>query len=235
VMVPPDYTGGTYGDDKFYIYPLCRASSYEDVVVQNNHCFKVTNCSDENLPNEKREKAISWENKTDDCFQYVCDNESGYLYYDKCVSNGKNGICMDGKCVESEDIPNDEWKIQIDFVNVNLTAYNSTEVLKVSSNESGVGMNEMKLVTETDDGGNVLRIIVLVNDGDKAQIVRRTLHKYLNESDCNISFLCQDNVAGIATVPVANTLVHDLMDESQSVHSFFTFFFVILLTMFFLL
>jgi len=226
-MVPLDYYS-----DLFLIFPVCKASSYENLIVQNNHCFRVTNCSDDNLPNEKREKAILWENKTDGCFEYVCDNESGYLFHDRCVNNGKNGICMDGKCVESEEIPDDEWKIEIEFMNVNLSTYNSIELLKVSSNESGVGMDEMKLVTETDDNGNVLRIFVLVNEAQKAETIKTSLNKYLNETDCNTSFMCQDNIAGIATIPGVKGL--DFLDETQSVHNIIPFFFVIYLLLFFL-
>jgi len=61
--------------------------------------------------------AIEWEDQSNDCVEYQCDNESGRKIVGNCLSkDGVSYVCVDGnKCVKSSKANEDGSNVTIDM------------------------------------------------------------------------------------------------------------------------
>ena len=83
------------------ITPNLKTDSCEEII--HNHCYEVIVDKSNEAHIQQRANASEWENKTNGCIKYYCDNESGGMYNNTCCSHdGINRICMNDTCVENQ-------------------------------------------------------------------------------------------------------------------------------------
>jgi len=176
VRVPERYSSHSFcGINVLQDTPSCA-----DILSLNNYCFKVVYCSTSDVEILMRENASAWENQKDECFEHLCDNNTGILSWNKCNnSDGVNRTCIDGQCIVTETMNDDNevWTIEIGIgdVNINSTLINATEILEAISATCGVDAEQLKIGTEVDEGGNLLRIFVFVGDKESANKLLKSM------------------------------------------------------------
>ena len=121
---------------------------------------------------KKRDNASEWENRTNGCVEYVCDEGvHDALYWSKCnSSNEVTRMCENETCV-TVDLEKEEFYVEVTLEGVKATEMNETEVRNVLEVVSGVKSDEVKIETEIDEEGNIIRIIVIVEDLETAQTI----------------------------------------------------------------
>ena len=150
------------------ISDIIKSNNCETIREEINQCFTT----DKNGTVQKKADVVEWEGRTTDCFNYTCDNNTGYGFESLCT--GDNQICMNDRCEEEETL-NDNWKVVIDVDEMSVTDWTSTELLSIISKWSGVDAENMKIGIETNDEGQIIRIIVIVKDEHDANSIVRSV------------------------------------------------------------
>jgi len=202
VCVPPDYTSLSFcGKD---VYFSSSSLTCEAIYEESNSCYEVIIQDKNTVIVNKRANATEWENQTNDCVEYVCDNESGRKLLSSCQNkDGKTFVCTDdNKCVESKELEEgDEGAtVVINMEPTIITDFNKTEFIISLSNLTGVEASKMKIAVELDDKGRVIRIMIYVRDEKTAKIIANKVND-LNKDDCTYGILCRKidaSVLGIA-------------------------------------
>jgi len=138
-----------------------------------NHCYETIGAEDLKCIVRKKPDVMKWENETNECVVYRCDNESGMSVEEIKCKNGDNiTICKDGKCVEEDK----RWAVVV--VIKSSETVSAHEIVKELSNMTGIDENEMTIGIEYDENGNMNRIIVYVKDEKQAKIMSEAVEKY---------------------------------------------------------
>ena len=90
----------------------------------------------------------------------------------------------------SKDVLDDEWMIEFEIEDLNVTEFNKTEILHIISDASGIDINKIDIESQIDDNGRVVKIIVIVNNEQKANIIAEILNTYESEG-CDTNVLCR--------------------------------------------
>ena len=70
---------------------------------------------------------IKWENRTDDCVRYTCDNDTGIKEETICI---EPNICVDGTCVNGDGMDNGTKSyVIIEIENLNYDDFNSNDLI----------------------------------------------------------------------------------------------------------
>jgi len=77
------------------------ASTLEDLREHNNHCYEVIVYDENNTSVRKRDNATEWESRTNVCGVFTCDNETGPVKQDFCVSSNPYPKCFVSECKRS--------------------------------------------------------------------------------------------------------------------------------------
>ena len=90
----------SYADDTFCErHDYCKSSMCENLVLDGDHCYE-DHCVDGALTNTKRENATIFENKTNACVDFICDNDIGPVVTTVCNSfEGERHMCINGGCL----------------------------------------------------------------------------------------------------------------------------------------
>ena len=185
VCVPMDYVNDAFcGMSEF-----CKSDSCDELSNQINHCF---GCNDKCLIH-KREDAIAWENQSNGCLHYSCDNISGFIVRSKCE---KNRMCMDNNTCSDHDRYNDyEWRVAVDIDAEKTTLLNMTEVRTELNLVSGIDIDNLTVAVEINDEGKVQQIVVFLSDKDTAEMLTRSINTLDKGDDCDHGILCQSTKA----------------------------------------
>ena len=173
--------------------PNCEyveAEGKQELLEQENSCFMV-DCDGEEWILRKRDSVALWENRSDKCIKYTCDNSSGLSSKSLCTSTDEvERICIDGRCEEIQRIYTDEWIVEIEVEGIEAVDLNTTELLQNISSVSNIDVQELRIATEIDDKGRVVRILVFVKDEETAQIVETSVK---NDSCSDLELMDIDN------------------------------------------
>jgi len=178
----------TYKSTSFCGNPLdVNSSAFDSVRLQHNKCYEVFVCSDSTSIVQKRSNASEWETQTDGCIEYYCDNESGNLLRYTCVSDDEyNRACVDGKCEETAIMREDAWSVEIDLPNgTNILDLDTNELLMNISNATGVDVDELRIGTEVNSEGQIVRLIIYLPDEDTAQSIVKMVEDCSSPTDSN--------------------------------------------------
>ena len=158
----------------------------DDLINQRNQCYDMV-CSDSGISVQKMEYAAWKENQTNGCVEYKCLNESGVVQRGMC----KDGeyVCMDESCVRKDSFDNHKWGVVID-VEESDNIYNTTNITASINELSGVNPDEITVVTEINDEGQIVRIIVYVDDKSTADIIVEAVDNLDTNGDCGYGILC---------------------------------------------
>ena len=155
----------------------CKSSSCETITEQHNQCYEVVSNGTECVV-RKRIKATEWENRTNGCWEYHCDNESGLIPPQiKCTSEGNSHmLCIDDtECIEENDIPIKEWMVEIFFNHSGSPLITSNQIVTELNELSGISPSDVSVSVEYDEDGKITRVVVFVNEETTAYTMESSL------------------------------------------------------------
>ena len=168
VCVPPDYNNTEIGG----ITVTSDTDTCKSFQQLDNHCYYSEYNDNGSFIMRKRNKAIEWEKQSNECIERRCINETGFVSWSMCNStNETNRVCVNNEqCVEKKNVKKPYIEVDVDdslkILDVNLTTTTDTISLLCNVSSSGITVGY-----ESDDDGNIIRIIIYVDDEDTANIV----------------------------------------------------------------
>jgi len=136
-----------------------------------NQCFEVVDMDGTTV---KRMNATEWEQQSNECMENFCDNSSGRSSRSKCISSGYViRMCVNNECIENTKTLNNKPSVKIEIEDgVNIGEINTTEINEVLRVELGMELDSVLVIGwESDDFGNVVSVIIYVDDEDTAAAV----------------------------------------------------------------
>jgi len=224
VCVPPDYPSDFFCD----VDVNSESSLCKDFRSMFNHCYEASFVNGEFKP-EKRENATRWEQQTNGCVEFQCINDIGGLSWSLCNdTNESTRVCVNDQCVEERNIPQDRiWTVVIDVNETNLEDVNIEVITTATSELSGVYEGDIIVGVECDEQGFVFRVVVYVNDEEKASKIKVAVESINNEAKakCEYDILCKSKSVSIKVREMDSSSgryresVDDwVVDDCKSVH-----------------
>jgi len=123
----------------------------------------------------KRSNATVWEDLISECFVYECNIEKGPVFWSMCNSTSEETkMCEGGKCITVDN--NEEAdSVVIILENATTADLNLTEFRNTVEVVTGINTQDLTIRSEITEGGNVVRIVVIVGDESTAQIIADAL------------------------------------------------------------
>ena len=184
ICVPIDYDNDLLCGKNVY-----SQSNFDQYHEEHNHCYEVFVCGENNVIVSKRANATAWENQNKLCLEYECVNESGPMRKSECSSSDGSIICVEGKCVKNNDLEKDEEGKWLVFIEMETTDLNLTDIYNVIINIPELKSTNFTIATEVDENGNIVRIIVIVDDEQGANILCRSVDDTVQGSSCQKKYL----------------------------------------------
>ena len=128
---------------------------------------------------------IEWENQTNGCWEYLCDNETGSLSQKNlCTSEGDSPMfCInDTKCVDEKEVPNKEWIVEVEVNVTESILFTSEDIILILCDLTDIDNNDLTIVTEYDEDGIIVRFIVYVNDKSTADVIKSVVEECMNRT-----------------------------------------------------
>jgi len=195
VCVPLDYNStdfcGRY---------TVKVRSCEEFVAQQNQCYEVLDWQADTISVKKRANATLWENRRNNCFEYLCSNASGGLAWSKCNSTGDiHRMCIDNECIEETEMNGgDKYGVEM-RVNITPSEYDIAVITEILSNATGLLGVEMSVGSEAiQTSGNVVRIVIFVNDEEDAKRIVEIMGNTGADDECSYGILCGAETAELA-------------------------------------
>jgi len=179
VCVPSSYNNNSFcGLTRFCKHESCESFLY-------NQCFEPVCIDDGTITMKKRENATEWESKSNGCYEYQCDNESGPIYWKECNSSeGTERVCENDRCIKIESEKEKKlFHVEIELTGLDLTNFNGTEFQVSLSNLANIEAEKLRIRVNMNEKDEVIHIIVVVNDKTTADIISDKI----NELECNNS------------------------------------------------
>jgi len=162
VCVSPDYSLDSFCGIKVTSdSPLCQEFS-----GLFNHCYKGTYI-DGGFIQQERNNATAWEEKTNSCTEYQCDNEEGPISWSKCNSSvDVIRECVNDTCIENKK--NNSVEIELK-PGVKEEEMNKEQILNNLNELYKIDSEDIAIEWETDKNGYVIRVVFYVKDEKKAK------------------------------------------------------------------
>jgi len=157
-------------------------------------------------------EVIEWENQTTGCMEYVCSNESGLLSRNTC--NNDTHVCIDDECVLAKSAGKG-WSVVIGFNESTTNEVNMTELKDTLSLLCGIEADAMEFAVEYNDIGQVVSVIVLVDDENTAQKITSTVEDVTQNEVCEFGVLCQ-----ASGIKIKEIILIDFNEIDKSEHNF---------------
>jgi len=198
ICVPESYNSTKFCDSNI----TCKSSSCG---LLNSQCHdwsaKGDTCS---FP--EKEKVMKWKNNTNECVEYLCDNQEGFIAKSKC--GDKSMQCIDDKCFKKDEVENKKWVVYIEFNTSDVVIPESGQLVKELAKLSKVDEYDMKVVIEYDGEGGVKRVIVYVDDEYQATDITEAVNKLDKGASCE-GILCKSEKAKTEEyIPMASGANH---------------------------
>jgi len=119
----------------------------------------------------KRANASAWEDQSDGCFQFICLNATGRHSWSLCnSSDGGNELCSENQCkdIDASELSDDGYSVDIKINPLLINEINKSRDMKVLCNASGTEVSEVRVTTQADFDGLLIRVIVTFDDEDSA-------------------------------------------------------------------
>jgi len=195
VCVPPNYSSTTFGG--------------LNVTSNNEVCqsfFELLNdCStpvykDDHFVEQKRKNTTEWESQTDECMEYKCVKDDGFVSLSTCYSTDKtNRVCVNHRCIDDETIKKTYVEVELDE-GVKATEVNVAAIIEAISALCEISSDLIEIGYVLDSNGNVLRVLVFVGDEQTANIVLQTIQSLEQGSNCKAGILCRNKRVSIVVV-----------------------------------
>jgi len=172
VCVPDNYSSSSFcGINNF-----CRSDSCESIT--RNKCYTPV-CENSTIVQTKRKNATQWENRTNGCFKFECTFDYGPVYWKDCNSTETTErVCEDDQCKVIETNKKDQVVVEIEVEGIDVTTTNITEIRSILSNLTNITVDELIIRAEINDKNEIVRIIVLVDNENTAEIISSTINDH---------------------------------------------------------
>jgi len=187
VCVPPGYNADTFGNQSVTSdAPICK--SFRSMF---DNCSKGSYVNGQ-VVKERRRVAREWEDQTNGCVEYRCDNETGLVSWSNCNSTSETTwICVNEQCIEKNQKTSNEVAIEIELEEgVSIDEVNTTSIADVLSTRLGIDANKLTIGWTNDDERNILSVIIYVKNDDIAQVIYDALDKIERSGQCEFGILC---------------------------------------------
>jgi len=183
VCVSPDYSYSSFCN-----IPVTRNSDLcQQFEKEFNNCYKGFYDDNGAIIEEKRKNATEWEGMSNGCAVYRCDNSTGKLSWSLCnSSDGIDLVCFEGECQEKDSNGETGWAVEVDVEPTEWTEVNYTNIF----DEIGFDDSEVRIGLETDNNGNVIRVIIYCDDAEIAKIIVSIIEEIEQSSECT-NLLCR--------------------------------------------
>ena len=164
ICVPPDYESSEFCGRT----AITRSDKCEELAANINQCFTVR--TDESVV--KRANATAWEDQSDGCFQFICLNDTGRHSWSWCNSTeGGNQLCSEDQCkeIDASELSDDGFSVDMMLNPMVINELNKSRDMKVLCNASGAEVEEVKVTTQADFDGLLIRVIVTFEDETSAK------------------------------------------------------------------
>jgi len=189
------------GRDDFCVTDSCESLHFESGRCSEESCFEGE------IATRDRKNASDWQNRTNACVEYSCDEEKGPVMETVCLSTKEQRyVCENDGCL----VMYSGTTVEIDLNNVYANDINTTELRAEIETLSGVSVMDVGL--ELEERGLVMRVVIPVNNNQNGQVIVDAVNN-LDKEDKNCEFrtLCKTKIA---------RLIKELIEvsESGSVH-----------------
>jgi len=167
-----------------------KTDGWQGLADQENKCYEL-GCDVSTWIIQKRESAVDWELKTNDCYKFQCENSTGGLSWRICnTSEAVSLLCMESECLENWESVIPGWFVQIKLRSATVESFDKDEFLSNISNLSGLNPDEISYGDEVDSDGNILTIVLKVEDQAKADSISEAVKDKRKEENCSYGILC---------------------------------------------
>jgi len=170
----------------------CTSSgeTHEELEGQTNKCYDVSCVSAPVL--EMSEKASDWTKHTNDCMQYICDNETGLLRWSLCNNTPDNNVaCVNNKCVAKDTMATKAgWVVEVNIDGIELLDFNETLFLNNLSAIIKSSPENLELGMEFNNKSLVSHIDIFVKDESEAKKIEEEMKKMESDTACEYGLLC---------------------------------------------
>jgi len=220
VCVQPEYSLLSFCGKS--VYSSSSSPSCDDFADQSNQCFEVLVYNKTSATVNKRSNATEWENQSNGCVQYQCDNATGGISSSICQNKGEvSWVCVkDSECVEGDKLDSSGWKAVIDMEPIDAAQFNSIEVINTLSSLTGIDQDKMNVATEVDEKGRIVRVIVYLEDEPSVNAVVSAVNG-ISKEECSYGVICRRIHARV----VSNNLFIEL-EGAPHLRTIFVAFFI---------
>ena len=177
ICVPDDYNDTSFSS----ITALARGTHQcDELHASVNHCYGVV---EENnvLVVRQRANVSLWENQTNGCVKYYCDNETGGMIRTLCKSNE---MCMNDECIPNE-VLNDWNYVVLDFGNE--SDIRETDVSVFIQRINDLVDFEVNIAVEINEEGYNTRIIINVEEEEEVNVVLTVFTEHADDPELLLS------------------------------------------------
>ena len=181
VCVPSDYNSTTFCGVEVTSDTLCQ--TFQSSL---NHCFKAELNDDGEFIQRMWKNATEYEEQSNDCVEYKCVNSSGPTWSVKCSSSdGISRTCVNNQCLEKETFMEGTVSIVIEIEDdLDVNEVNISLLLDALS-EEGVSLDLTKVGYESDSKGNIVQIILIVDDEETVNAVLVAIESIKTKEECS--------------------------------------------------
>ena len=117
-----------------------------------------------------------------------------------------NGECNEKEKEKEKEIENEVgWTIEIDVAEVVSIELNTTEVINTISTLTGIDSSDIIVGIETDEQGQVLRLVLYVREEEQANVIVDIVQNLDKGDDCSYGTLC--HTTSIRLNPIDEVLI----------------------------
>jgi len=188
VCVPPDYDSTKSFCGRMPTPTLEPCASFR---TGFDHCYKYS-YKNGAFVRTQRQNATEYEKRTDGCEEFHCINSTGPVHWSLCNSTDEiTRMCTSDRiCTVTENRTKSGWDVEIEVDSLDPDDVNSTDIVTMISNMTGVNSSDLSVSYEVDNHGNVVRIIIHVSSQEGADAVYDAIDNMPKGSGCNYSPLC---------------------------------------------
>lgn len=171
ICVPPDYEPSQFcGMQATHDFDLCH--NFQDLF---NHCYEGV-FVEETIEGRKRKNATEWENRKNECAEFMCDNKSGPVSWSRCNKTSEASMmCLNEKCVEEETIRL-PFIVEVEVEpGTKVGDIDTEELRELLIEECNIEPDAIQVGWEADEDGYVIRVLIFVEDEETAEAVRAAI------------------------------------------------------------
>jgi len=169
-----------YSSDEFWGKPAIHIP--DD--LRNNQCYEYNVSNNGTILVWKKPETEKWDGYNKTCVECECENTSG-IHCSFCEhENGSDTLCSNEQCIQKDIFLNDKWVVVIDVKPFDVVDFYETETKTILSNLSEISEDDITIATEVDKDGQIVRVVVQVDNETKAKVIADTMNN-LDKKSCD--------------------------------------------------